>query len=195
MAIREYFVLGSIGILCVFSLAIGIEKMMKIILGNYMLMVLCLAIGPTIDWFTMWFGGQLPDAQQTVDLLFTNKTIVTLVVYILMLILIFVKSRLHVGFRLNPTTKILMTILCIPMTIVSIIVTLTIAVIGLQTFDPGALQTLLANAPLYGWLRIMVLNTPVIIFFHAVITVFMSSDLKISLPKKTYSMPDIHIEE
>jgi hypothetical protein len=169
--------------------------MMRIILGNYMLTVLCLAIGPTINRFTVWFGGQLPEAQQTVDMLFTNKTIVTLVVYILMLILIFVKSRLHIGFRLNSTTKILMTILCIPMTIVSIIVTLTVAVLGLQTFDPGALQTLLANAPLYGWLRTIVLNTPVIVFFHAVITVFMSSDLKISLPKKSYSMPDIHSED
>lgn len=194
MAIREYFVLGAIGILCVFSLAIGVEKMMKIILGNYMLIALCLAMSPTIDRFTLWFGVQLPDAQPTVDLLFTNKTIVTLVVYILMLILIFVKSRLHVGFRLNPTTKILMTILCIPMTIISIILTLTVAVLGAQAFDPSALQALLATAPFYGFMREIVLHTPVIVFFHAVITVFMSSDLKLIPAKKSYSMPDVHIE-
>lgn len=194
MAIREYFVLGAIGILCVFSLAIGVEKMMKIILGNYMLIALCLAMSPTIDRFTLWFGVQLPDALPTVDLLFTNKTIVTLVVYILMLILIFVKSRLHVGFRLNPTTKILMTILCIPMTIISIILTLTVAVLGAQAFDPAALQALLATAPFYGFMREIILHTPVIVFFHAVITVFMSSDLKLIPAKKSYSMPDVHIE-
>ena len=96
MALREYFILGAIGVLCVFSLAIGVEKMMKIILGNYMLIALCLAVGPTVDRATMWFSGQMPDVQQTVGFLFTNKTIITLVIYILMLILIFVKSRLHV---------------------------------------------------------------------------------------------------
>ena len=40
-----------------------------------------------------------------------------------------------------------MTVLCIPMTIVSIIITLEIAVLGSQAFDPGALQTLLADVP------------------------------------------------
>jgi hypothetical protein len=48
MAVREYFIVGALGILCVFSLAIGIEKMMKIILSNYMLSVLCLTLSPTL---------------------------------------------------------------------------------------------------------------------------------------------------
>jgi hypothetical protein len=195
MALREYFILGAIGVLCVFSLAIGVEKMMKIILGNYMLIALCLAVGPTVDRATMWFSGQMPDIQQTVGFLFTNKTIITLVMYILMLILIFVKSRLHVGFHFTQSQRMLMTLLCIPMTIVSIIITLEIAVLGAKAFDPAALQTLLADVPVQGWLRWAALNTPVIVFFHALITILMSSDLKFNLPKKTYSMPDISIED
>lgn len=33
----EYFIFGSVGILCVFSLAIGLERMIKVVIGNYML--------------------------------------------------------------------------------------------------------------------------------------------------------------
>lgn len=33
----EYFIFGAVGILCVFSLAIGLERMVKVVIANYML--------------------------------------------------------------------------------------------------------------------------------------------------------------
>lgn len=45
----QYFVLGMIGVLAIFSLAMGMERMMRMIVGNYILSMLCLAASSTID--------------------------------------------------------------------------------------------------------------------------------------------------
>lgn len=183
MAIREYFVLGAVGILSVFSLAIWLEKMMKIILGNYLLTALCLALSPTITVLTGRVTVQAPDVQQSIWFLFTNTTIIILVVYLLMLILIFVRSRIHIGMNLSGPAKIAMLILAIPMTILSIILTLEIAVLWLQAFDMIALKVLASSMPVAMVYKQFVMYTPVIIAIHAVITVLMLSNISF-LPKK-----------
>lgn len=193
MATREYFVLGSIGILCVFSLAIGLEKMMKIILWNYLLTALCLALTPTISVLTGRVTIQAPDVQQSIWFLFTNTTIIILVVYLLMLILIFVKSRIHIGMNLSGPAKVAMLVLAIPMTIVSIMITLEIAVLWIKAFDMVALQVLASSMPVSSFYKQFVMYTPVIISIHAFITVLMLSDISL-LPKKG-SSPHISIDD
>lgn len=193
MATREYFVLGSIGILCVFSLAIGLEKMMKIILWNYLLTALCLALTPTISVLTGRVTIQAPDVQQSIWFLFTNTTIIILVVYLIMLILIFVKSRIHIGMNLSGPAKVAMLVLAIPMTIVSIMITLEIAVLWLKAFDMVALQVLASSMPVSLFYKQFVIYTPVIISVHAFITVLMLSDISL-MPKKG-SSPHISIDD
>jgi hypothetical protein len=45
----NYFLLGIIGVICIFALAIGIDKMAKVIVGNYILAVICMAINNVIS--------------------------------------------------------------------------------------------------------------------------------------------------
>ncbi len=156
--------------------------MMKIILGNYLLTALCLALAPTITVLTGRVSTQAPDVQNSLWFLFTNTTIVILVVYLLMLILIFVKSRIHIGLNLWGPAKILMLILAIPMTIISIMLTLEIAVLWINVFDMSALEVLASSMPVSMVYKQFVMYTPVIISIHAFITVLMLSD--ISLPKR-----------
>lgn len=193
MAIREYFVLWAIGILCVFSLAIGVEKMMKIMFGNYLLSILCLALWPTLDVIMWWSSVQMPDVQKSLHFLFTNKTITILVIYLLMLILIFVKSRLHVWFYLGGAQKIFVTILCIPMTIISILLTLEIAILGVQAFDVLALQSLASTMPISQIYKDFIINTPIIVAVHTFVTILMLSDLSALFKKKWGG--GIHIED
>ena len=56
----EYFIFGAVGILCVFSLAIGLERMVKVVIANYMLTGLCLALWSVIDWFVMRIDAMYP---------------------------------------------------------------------------------------------------------------------------------------
>lgn len=203
MAIREYFILWSIGILCVFSLAIGIEKMMKIILWNYLLTALCLTLAPTL-WAFMWrLSISAWDIAQTISPAFENKTIITLVVYLLMLLLFFLKSRISIHFHVWGLQKLFLTIICIPLTIVSIATTLQIAVLWLQAFDMIALQTMVASLPIQDIYKQFISYTPIIICIHAFITILVLSHINwtpkmpaFSFKKKhSESVPDIVIED
>ncbi|MEI6773301.1 MAG: hypothetical protein WCL18_00245 [bacterium] len=49
-----YGVVILIGILAIFSFTIGIEKMIKIILGNYILSSICLAASQSISLAVVW---------------------------------------------------------------------------------------------------------------------------------------------
>jgi hypothetical protein len=194
MALREYFVLWAIGILCVFSLAIGIERMMKIILANYLLTALCITITPAIDALMGWLGAQAPDVGNAIGHAVANKTIITLVVYLLLFLLLFAKSRLHIWFHLSGPKKLLMTILCIPMTVLSIALTLEIAVLGLQAFDMVALQKLASSMPVSPIYQQFVQYTPIIICVHALLAVLMLADIN-RIPKRKSFVPDVRLEE
>ena len=167
--------------------------MMKIILWNYLLTALCLALTPTISVLTGRVTIQAPDVQQSIWFLFTNTTIIILVVYLIMLILIFVKSRIHIGMNLSWPAKVAMLVLAIPMTIVSIMITLEIAVLWLKAFDMVALQVLASSMPVSLFYKQFVIYTPVIISVHAFITVLMLSDISL-MPKKG-SSPHISIDD
>lgn len=203
MAIREYFIVWSLWILCVFSLAIWIEKMMKIVLWNYLLTALCLTLAPSLWAFVWRLTLNAPDVAQTISPAFENKIIITLVVYLLMLLLFFLKSRISIHFHVGGLQKIFLTIVCIPLTIVSIATTLQIAVLWLQAFDMWALQTMVATLPIQDVYKNFISYTPIIICVHAIITIFVLSHINwipkapsFSFKKKeTESLPDIVIED
>ena len=83
-----------------------------------------------------------------------------------------------------------MTILCIPMTVLSIALTLEIAVLGLQAFDILALQKLASSMPIAPLYQQFVSNTPIIICIHALIAILMLADVN-RIPKKKSFVPDI----
>lgn len=203
MAIREYFILWAIWILCVFSLAIGIEKMMKIILWNYLLTALCLTLAPTLWALMWWVTAVAPDVAQTIAPAFENKIIITLIVYLLMLLLLFLKSRISVHFHLSWIKKVFLTLICIPMTIVSIATTLQIAVLWLQAFDMAALQSMVSSLPIQDIYKQFISNTPIVICVHAFLTIIILSNINWTpkMPafsfrkKQSEPMADIVIED
>lgn len=151
--------------------------MMKIILWNYLLTALCLTLSPTISALMNWIATQAPDVAQTIAPVFENKTIVILVIYLIMLLLLFLKSRISVHFHVWGLKKAFLTVLCIPMTIVSIATTLQIAVLGLQTFDMTALQSMTAMLPIQDIYKQFIANTPIVICIHAFLTILILSHI------------------
>lgn len=195
MATREYFVIGAVWILCVFSFAVWLEKMMKIIIWNYLLTALCLALWPTIDWFISWLGLQDPSIQQTVAPLLTNKTIVILIVYLLMLVLVFAKSRINIDIQVSGVKRVIYFVLAVPMTILSILFTLEIAILWVSVFSIPELATIVSGMPIPSWYQQFLINTPVMICLHAFVTIFLLSTITLFPKRGGISMPSISIEE
>lgn len=195
MAIREYFVIGAIGVLCVFSFAIWLEKMLRIILGNYLLTALCLSLSPTLDRLMWWTATQDSSIQSSLWFLFTNKTIVILVVYLLLLVLIFAKSRIRIDVQFGGFKKILFFVLVVPLTILSVLFTLEIAILGINIFNTTALTQTALTMPIPSLYQNFLINTPVMISLHAFLTILLLSDMHFSLPRRKISLPDVSIEE
>ncbi|MBP6086106.1 hypothetical protein KA478_02775 [Patescibacteria group bacterium] len=121
-----------------------------------------------------------------------------LVVYLVMLLLLFLKSRISINFHVSGLKRVFLTIIGIPLTVISIATTLQIAVLGVQAFDITALQVLVSSWPLDGTYKQFIVNTPIVICLHAFITIFILSTInwipKINLRRKA-SLPDISLED
>lgn len=195
MAIREYFVIGAIGVLCVFSFAIWLEKMLRIILGNYLLTALCLSLSPTLDRLMWWTATQEASIQNSLWFLFTNKTIVILIVYFFLLILIFAKSRIKIDVNFGGLKKVFYFILVVPMTILSVLFTLEIAILGVDIFSTAALTQTALTMPIPALYQNFLINTPMLISLHAFLTILLLSDIHFSLPRRRISLPDVSMEE
>jgi hypothetical protein len=87
-----------------------------------------------------------------------------------------------------------MTILCIPMTVLSIALTLEIAVLWLQAFDLVALQKLASSMPVSPIYQQFVAYTPIIICIHALLAVLMLADIN-RIPKRKSFVPDVTLDQ
>lgn len=191
----EYFIFGAVGILCVFSLAIGLERMIKVVVANYMLTGMCLALRTVIDWFVLRIDTVSPGMGESFRFLADNKTSVILVFYLLLLLLIFLKSNIRVSMHAAGVKRFILTILFVPLTVVSIIMTLELAILGTNAFDMTQMaviaQGFSANPFVYGFVQM----TPVWLFVHTIVTILLISNIKLpSLRRHSPESMDMGIE-
>lgn len=183
----EYFIFGAVGILCVFSLAIWLERMVKVVLANYMLTWLCIALRWVIDWFVIRIDTVLPWAGANVAFLQQNKTATILIIYLLLLLLIFLKSNIRVGMHASWLKRFILTILFVPLTVISIIMTLELAIIGADAFNMTNMtlvaQSFSANPFVFSFVQM----TPVWLFLHTLITIIFISNIKLPTIRRSSS--------
>lgn len=175
----EYFIFGAVGILCVFSLAIGLERMVKVVIANYMLTGLCVALWAVIDWFVVWIETVLPGSGINFVFLQENKTAVILVIYLLLLLLVFLKSNIRVSMHATGLKRFILTILFVPLTVSSLIMTLELAILGADAFNMTTMtltaQSFSLNPFVFGFVQM----TPVWLFIHTLATILLISNLKL----------------
>ena len=177
----EYFIFGAVGILCVFSLAIWLERMVKVVVANYMLTWLCLALWTVIDRFVLRIESVSPWTGATFAFLVQNKTIVILVIYLLLLLLIFLKSNIRVSMNASWMKRFFLTILFVPLTVTSIIMTLELAILGADAFNMTQMTITAQGFSENPFVFSFVQMTPVWLFLHTLITILLIS--QISFPK------------
>ncbi len=169
----SYFILWVFGVLCIFGLAIGMEKMAKLVITNYVLAVICLAMHKSIDMLLVetWLSTSASSAK-IYELLSTGRIWIIVLVYLWLLILILNKSKLKLDTDNIHIPKFALATLLVTMTAVSIIITLWLAVRWLKIIESGQMVLIFGDMVRYGWIAILVKYIPFIAIIHGLATIY-----------------------
>lgn len=185
--IITYIIVALLWIFTIASFVIGIEKMIKIILWNYILGTICLAASQSIN---LWVNYMNSDPEgKTIGILNSKlavfiwdaRIIIILILYAALLVLIFHKSKIYISLPMDDLTQKSLYLVFVPLTVLSIILTLQIAIIWPQAMNIQDLEKIASwlaeNKYLYGFLTM----TPVRMLLHGIATIIITSELKINL--------------
>lgn len=181
-----YIFIVILGALVIFSFAIGIEKMIKIILWNYILSSIARASSAAINVLINYINAN-PDTSffglgstTLANFLTNGKTTIILILYIGLIVLVYKKSKIHISLPMDEASKKMTQIIFVPLTVISIILTLQVALMGMEVTNIQSLSRLGESISTNPYIIMYFSLTPVRIVLHGIVTVFLTSELKIS---------------
>ena len=161
--------------------------MIKIVLGNYILSSICLAAGQSIhiaaqymrttpELTFMGFGHE-----KFANFLSDGSTTIILILYIILLIIIFRTSKIKIKLPQDEALKKMLQIVFVPLTVISMVLTLQIVLLGMNGINITAISNLanIVNNNIYMFKFVSL--TPVRILLHGLITIFITSEFKIKV--------------
>ena len=165
----------------------GIDKMIRIILGNYILSSICLAASQSITLWTdtmrsapelttLWFSNE-----KFANFLDNGSMTIILIVYIVLLVIVYRTSKIHISLPGDEALKKMLQIIFVPLTIISMVLTLQIVLLGMDGINitsVGKIATTVANNP---YMFKFVSLTPVWILLHGLLTIFITSEFKVKV--------------
>lgn len=165
---------GMITLLC---LILGLEKMIKIIMGNYLIGFILLGMSNLIDLINerllMW-----AQTERRVDiveswiaqLLAAGKPTLMLTVYFIMLLFMTTKSQIGFGKVKNEMMRWIFLIVFLPCTVISIMLTLGMAIMWPQILDLHQLKILAADVAPSVWTYNFIMLTPLWVVLPGLVT-------------------------
>lgn len=180
-----YGIVLIVGILAVFAFTIGIEKMIRIILGNYILSSICLAAWQSINLAVeamkktpeLTFMGFWYD--KVANFLSNGNMTIVLILYVVLLVIIFRTSKIKISLPDDEALKKMLQIIFVPLTVISMVLTLQIAILGMNGINVSAISSIanaVANNP---YMFQFVSLTPVRILLHGIVTILITSEFKV----------------
>ncbi|MFA7298680.1 MAG: hypothetical protein WC010_03490 [Candidatus Absconditabacterales bacterium] len=180
-----YAIVILVGILAVFAFTIGIEKMIKVILGNYILSSICLAASQSINLaveamkktpeFTfMGFGYD-----KVANFLNNGSMTIILILYIILLVVIFRTSKIKISLPDDEALKKMLQIIFVPLTVISMVLTLQIAILGMDGINISAISGVANAVKNNVYMFQFVSLTPVRILLHGIVTILITSEFKV----------------
>jgi hypothetical protein len=181
-----YIFVIILGALVIFSFAIGIEKMIKIILWNYILSSIARASSAAINILINYintnpgvsFFGM--GSTTLANFLSNGKTTIILILYILLIILVYKKSKIHISLPMDDASRKMTQIMFVPLTVISIALTLQVTLMGMEVTNIQSLTRLSAAISTNPYVIMYFSLTPIWIILHGIITVFLTSEMKVS---------------
>jgi len=168
-----YIFVWVIAVFVILSFAIGLEKMIKIILWNYILWGICFAASASIDLAISslqneWFANFLS----------SGKATIVLILYALLLFLIYHKSKITIDIPWDQIMQKSLYLIFVPLTVLSMLLTLEIILLWTSLLSQQSLSNLVNEFTNNFYLQEFIINTPYWIFIHGLATIFITSEFK-----------------
>lgn len=159
--------------------------MIRVILWNYILSSICLAASQSINLAVeamkktpeltfMGFGYD-----KVANFLNNGSMTIILILYIILLVVIFRTSKIKIGLPDDEALKKMLQIIFVPLTVISMVLTLQIAILGMDGINISAIASVanaVANNP---YIFQFVSLTPVRILLHGIVTIAITSEFKV----------------
>lgn len=168
-----YLFVGVMAILTVIFFVIGLDKMFKIIIWNYILWTISFSALLSIDmliknmqesWFTKF--------------LVEWKSVIIIILYALLLFLIYRKSKINIYISSDQIMQKSLYLLFVPFTVLSMCLTLEIILLGTNILSYESLLNIAQEFSKNIYLQQFIVNTPYLVLLHGLITVLITSEFK-----------------
>lgn len=130
-----YAIVVIIGLMTIFSFWIGIEKMIKVLLGNYILSSICLAANQSIN-LAIQYMQNTPDGKfmgfaydKVANFLDNGSTTIIFILYIILLVIVYRTSKIRIILPSDEALKKMLQLIFVPLTVISMILTLQIVLL------------------------------------------------------------------
>ena len=184
-------VLYILGAVCLFVLVVlvasGLENIIKIILGNYILGSICFAANLALDSLIVSLGGltgtTFISISATTRSAFLRNGQMTIIVvfYILLLILLYKKSTISIRLPHDPAIQKSLYLVLIPLALVSVVLIVYVILQGAGVLSPALLFTRSASYPFVASLVTFFQLTPLWIVLHGIATLLITAQIPVRI--------------
>ena len=168
-----YLFVWTIAIFVILSFAIGLEKMIKIILWNYILWWICFAASSSID-----LAIQTSNNENVVNFLTSWQSFIVLILYVLLLFLVYHKSKISIDIPTDQIMQKSLYLFFVPLTVLSMCLTLEIILLGTSIMSQVSLLSVVNSFTKNIYLQQFIINTPFWILIHGIATIIITSEFK-----------------
>jgi hypothetical protein len=161
--------------------------MIRIILGNYILSSICLAASQSIN-LAVKYMNTTPDLKfmgfgyaKVANFLNKGSMTIILIMYVILLVIVYRTSKIRIMLPGDEALKKMLQLIFVPLTVISMVLTLQIVILGMDGINIttiSSIATAVANNP---YIFRFVSLTPVRILLHGIITIFVTSEFKVSV--------------
>lgn len=170
-------VLAVAWMIALLSLILWLERMVKIIMANYLIASILLWLGNFID--LVWVRLASVNAERRVDglqksfaaFLVAGKPTFLLTIYFVLLIFLVTKTHISIGNIKHEAVRRIVMMLFLPCTIISILLSVALAIYGNQIMNMSELEALATSIKHIPYAYDFVLLTPLRIILPAIVTV------------------------
>lgn len=181
-----YIFVGVISIFVILSFAIWLEKMIKIILWNYILWGICFALSASID-----LAINTSSNDWFINFMTSGKSFIILIIYTLLLALIYYKSKITIEIPSDQIMQKSLYLFFVPMTVLSMWLTMEIILLGTNLLSQGSLIWVVEWVTNNIYLQQFIINTPYWVLIHGIVTIVITSEMKTRIRTDVSDIPDI----
>lgn len=198
---QESALLYSIGsvlvVVAIVLLMLGLENIIKIILGNYILGTICFSVSLWIDNLIIYLQG-LGDqrfawfASTWWAMFLTNgHATIVLLLYLILLVILYKKSTISIRLPADGVIQKTLYLIFVPLALTSVILTLYILLWGAGIISPAILATWSESSPLLTIVAQIFSLTPLWIAIHGIATLLITAEIPMRVETDLSDFTDI----